>query len=144
VVAGWDGVVRAHAAADGRERWAFDAGAPAATLSSVGDLVCVGTDDGRAHAVEAATGRVRWSIGPDGPTAVVGAVAGALLAVGPDGGVDLLSPATGEPVVRSGASAYAVGPAGLFLAGDRAVEAFGPDADVADGDADRGSGSRFQ
>jgi outer membrane protein assembly factor BamB len=129
VAAGWDGVAGSYAAATGRERWTFDAGAAAATASVVGDLVCLRTDDGRGHAVERDGGRVRWSIGPDGPTTVVGAVAGTLLTVGPEGGVDLLSPATGDPLVRSGASSYAVGPEGLYLAGDRAVEAFGSPPD---------------
>lgn len=130
--AGWDGTVRALGGVDGASRWTFDAGAATARLAPFDDLLCLRTDDGRAHAVERDRGRVRWSIGPDRPTTVVERVGEVLLAVGPDGGADLLSPATGEAVWRSGASSYANGPEGLYLAGDRAVEALSPDRTRAD------------
>jgi outer membrane protein assembly factor BamB len=100
VVADQGGLVRAIRAADGRELWSVDAGAPVyAALTAVGDCIVVSTTRGRVFGLDDGTGRIRWQYGAADPTVRFAPAAGDLSRIvfgATDGRVRAVDPATGE------------------------------------------------
>jgi outer membrane protein assembly factor BamB len=100
VVADQGGLVRAIRAADGRELWSADAGAPVyAALTAVGDGIVVPTTRGRVLGLEAGTGRTRWQYGAADSTVRFAPAAGdpsRIVFGATDGQVRAVDPETGE------------------------------------------------